>query len=224
MKVVKDFPITLLMIVFAITLNGQTNDAQLWADVKLEYKPNKKSSFYFQPGVRFSENISEIGMAFLEVGSGYKLNKSFELEASYRLYSKRKVEDIYSTRHKLNIDLSYKKNWYRFNFQVRTRVEMEYKDMLSSNDGLVPDFVWRNKFQAKYSLTKKMKPFAFYEVYNPLSNTYYFEVTKHKLVLGAEYKINKRNSIELYYLYEAQIHKNNPNRFFVTGISYICSF
>lgn len=207
-----------------LNLSAQTNDAQLWADLKLEYKLNEESSFYVQSGIRFSENISKIGLAFTEVGGDYELNKTWALGASYRYYLNRKNEDLYSNRHKLNLDLSFKKNYYLLGFKLRTRVQMEYKDFYSSNDGLVPSFEWRNKLELKYKLTKKFKPFVSFECYLPITNSDYFELNKTKYSFGFEYKINKRNSLEIYYLYQQQCNQNNPTRDFVTGISYICSF
>jgi hypothetical protein len=219
---------TLLIAVFTLLsflkLSAQTNDAQLWADLKLDYKLSSNASIYGQVGSRFSENISKIGMGFTELGADYELNKTWEIGASYRFYSSRKNEDLYSNRHKFNLDLSFKKSFYLLSLKLRTRAQMSFKDIYSSDDGKIPAFEWRNKFELKYKLTKKIKPFFYFECYLPLSNSEPFELTKTKYSLGIEYKINKRNSFEIYYLYQAQQHKNDPDRDFVTGISYICSF
>lgn len=219
---------TLLIAVYTLlsllNLSAQTNDAQLWADIKLNYKFASHTSIYGQVGSRFSENISKVGMGFAELGTDYELSKTWELGASYRFYSSRKNEDLYSNRHKFNLDLSFKKNYYLLSFKIRMRIQMKYKDIYSSNDGTASNFQWRNKLELKYKLTKKIKPFFLFECYLPISNNNYFELTKTKYSFGLEYKINKRNSLEIYCLYQRQLHRKNPDRDFVIGISYICSF
>lgn len=205
-------------------LSAQTNDAQLWADLTLGHKINSNTSVYGQIGTRFSENVSTLGMGFAEVGADYELNRAWGLGASYRFYSARKNEDRYSNRHKFNLDLSFKQNYYLLSLKIRTRLQMSFKDIYSSDDGKIPAFDWRNKLELKYKLTKKIKPFLYFECYLPLSDSQPFELTKTKYCIGVEYKVNKRNSFEFYYLFQAQQHKNDPDRDFVTGISYICSF
>jgi hypothetical protein len=224
MNLTKIILIVELLMFSAFFLSAQTNDAQLWTDIKITHKLSGKINGYAENGLRFSENISEIGTAYSEIGLEYKLLKKLEISGGYRFFSKRKNEDLYSNRHRLNLDLSYKTSYYLFSIQLKTRVEMEYKNILSSNSGMIPEFQWRNKAQLKYNFTKKIKPFFYLEAYLPLSNSEYFEIEKMKYCIGGEYKINKHNSFELYYLYEGQLHQNNPNKFFVTGISYICSF
>jgi hypothetical protein len=219
---------TLLIAVYTllclVDLSAQVNDAQLWADIKLDYKLNKHTSFYAESSLRFTNNISSIGLGYLEVGTEQKLGKMWEVSGGYRFYEKRKKKhDYFSNNHRLNLDLSFKKNFYLFSFQLRTRAEMEYTDIYSSS-GSIPAFQWRNKAQVKYSLTKKIKPFFYMEYYFPLSNSDNFELVKSRYCIGSEYKINKHNSLEIYYLIENQFHQVDPNNSYVTGISYICSF
>jgi len=224
MNKLKTLLIAVSTLLSLLDMSAQTNDAQLWADLKLDHKLNSNASIYGQVGSRFSENISKIGMGFAELGTDYELNKTWEIGASYRFYSSRKNEDLYSNRHKFNLDLSFKKSYYLLSLKLRTRAQMQFKDIYCSSDGKIPGFQWRNKLELKYKLTKKIKQFFYFECYLPLSNSESFELTKTKYCIGGEYKINKRNSFEIYYLYQGQLHQNNPDRDFVTGISYICSF
>lgn len=206
---------------------AQMNDAQLWTAVNVEHKFTSHINSYIEGGLRFSENITEFGITYSEIGMDYKINKTFELSGGYRYFSKRKNEDFYSIRHRFNLDLSLKKSYYLFNFQLRTRIEMEYKDMYTSVDGLIPEYKWLNKVQLKYNFTKKIKPYFYLESYNSLTtskHTRNFDIIKMRYCIGAEYKINKHNIIELYYLIENEYHQKNPYNYFVTGISFNHSF
>ena len=224
MNKLKSLLIVVYTLLISLNLSAQINDAQLWSDVKFNYKLSKSASFYAESSLRFTNNISSIGLGYLEIGTEYKLGKKWEISGGYRFYEKRKKKhDYFSNNHRLNIDLAFKKNYYLFSFQLRTRAEMEYADIYSSNES-VPTFKWRNKIQVKYSLTKKIKPFLSLEYYFPLSSSNYFELVKSRYCIGSEYKINRHNSLEIYYLIENQFHQVDPNNNYVTGISYICSF
>ncbi|MFZ4399468.1 MAG: DUF2490 domain-containing protein [Bacteroidales bacterium] len=219
--------LTIWLISCSYTMFAQTNDAQIWTEVKIDHKLNRKFTSYLDAGLRFSENITETGLAYSEIGLDYKINKSWELSGGYRYASKRKNEDYYSVRHRFNLDLTLKKSYYLFNFQLRTRAEMQYKDVFTSVNGSIPDYQWRNKLQLKYNFTKKFKPFIYLESYTSFSaSTYtqYLDITKMKYCLGTEYKINKRNSIECYYLIQQEYHQKNPYNYFVYGITYNYSF
>lgn len=208
-------------------LYAQVNDAQLWSEFKISHKLSSNNTLSADFGLRISENISEIGTAYSELDFEHKLSKMFEISAGYRFFSKRKNEDLYSNRHRLNIDVTFKTNYYLFGFQLRTRGEMEYKNILSSNDGMVPEFTWCNKAELKYNFSKKIKPFFYLESYNSLSEskyTQYYDLTKYRCCIGGEYKITKRKSLEFYYLFESELNQKNPERHFITGVSYICTF
>ncbi|NVN95675.1 MAG: DUF2490 domain-containing protein [Bacteroidetes bacterium] len=228
MSKLKIFFIIITIIFSAYKVFAQTNDAQLWTDVKIDHKFNSNITAYIEGGLRFSENLSETGTAYSEIGMDYKLNKTWVLSGGYRYFSKRKNEDFYSIRHRFNLDVSFKKSYYLFTFQLRTRAEMEYKDILTSVKGMIPDYQWLNKVQVKYNFTKRIKPYLYLESYNSLSpsqkHTQFFDITKMRYCIGAEYKINKRKSFELYYLIQNEYHQKDPYNYFVTGLSYSFSF
>jgi len=208
-------------------LNAQTNDAQLWTNIKIDHKINSNITAYIDGGLRFNENYSETGTSYSEIGMDFKLNKTWGISGGYRYFSKRKNEDFYSVKHRFNLDVSFKKSYYLFNFQLRSRAEIKYKDIWTSLNGKVPDYQWLNKAQLKYNFNKKIKPYFYIESYNSLSVsafTQYLDITKMKYCIGFEFKINKRNSFEFFYLIQKEYHQKNPFTDFVTGISYNYSF
>ncbi|MEI6696663.1 MAG: DUF2490 domain-containing protein [Bacteroidota bacterium] len=227
MSKLKFFILSLGLALSTLNIFAQTNDAQLWTAIKADHRISSHIMVYAEGGLRFSENLTETGTAYSEIGMDYKINKTWEVSGGYRYFSKRKNEDLYSLRHRFNLDLSFKKSYYLFNFQLKTRAEMEYKDILTSVNGKIPDYQWLNKAQLKYNFTKKIKPYLYIETFNSLTvskHTQFFDLTKMKYCIGAEYKINKLKSIEFYYMIENESHQKNPYCNFVTGITYNCLF
>jgi len=216
-----------VMLLNVLHVSAQVNDAQFWSEVKISHKISRNKTISADFGMRFSENISEIGTAYSEFNFDQKITKNWEISCGYRYSSKRKNEDLYTNRHRANIDLSYKNNYNLFGFKLRTRGVIEFKNIFSSPEGIVPQYSWNNKLEVKYSLLKKVKPFVSLESYLSFSktnNTQQYDITKIRSSLGVEYKINKRQSLEFFYLFEQEFNQKNLERNFVSGINYICSF
>lgn len=217
----------LLSFLFSLSFvnsNAQVKDVQLWADFQISHKVSDITSIEWENGLRVNENISEFGFYYSEISTKFKLYKGLSLSGNYRFAAKRKIDDSYSNRHRFSLDLGYKTSFRQFTLSLRSRVQTEFKNVETKPKGSIPESAWRNKIQIKYSLNKKIKPFVSSEFYIPILNSERFELNKLRSSIGFEYKLNKRNSLEPYYLIDYQLNEKNPHRYFVFGISYICSF
>lgn len=217
----------LLSFLFSLSFfisKAQIKDAQLWNDIQISHKVSDITTIEWENGFRINENISELGFYYSEISTKLKLYKNFSLSANYRFGLKREIDDLYTKQHRFSLDLGYKTSYRQFTFSLRSRVQTEFKNFQTSQKGSIPESTWRNKIQIKYSLNKRIKPFISSEFYVPILSSERFELNKIRSIVGFEYKFNKRNSIEPYYLIDYQLNKKNPHRYFVFGISYICSF
>ncbi|MEO5572001.1 MAG: DUF2490 domain-containing protein [Bacteroidia bacterium] len=211
-------------IFFVRLCNAQENDAGLWAGVNVEKKITSKWSARLTEELRFNENISELGTAYTEIGMDYRFYKFVSLGVSYRFSQKRKVNDIYSLRHRYNIDLSLKHKFKKISVSLRERFQTQYTDVNTSEDGKVAERYLRNKLTLKYDLGKKYTPYFytewFYQLYNPEGN----ELDNVRYGAGFDYEISKFMSLEFYYLINKELHVKNPLTSFISGVEFTYSF
>ena len=213
-----------LMLLFNVSVFSQNNDMQLWTNISLEKKITKTFSFNFTEEVRFNENISEVGQFFSDIGGTYKISKAWRISANYRFTNKRQVDDLYSKRHRYYLDLSFKKKFDLVVFSFRTRFQSQYADIYSSNDGTVPNYYSRNKLSLKLDLNKKYSPYLSAEMFYQLNNPDGNKLDNMRYSLGLEYEFNKRMGIDLFYMIQQEYNVKNPERDFVVGVGFKCSF
>ena len=174
--------------------------------------------------MRFNENLSELGVAYTELGVDYKLYKFISAGVSYRYIQKKQVDNFYSLRHRYNIDLSLKYKIKMVNVSLRERFQTQYADVNTSETGSVPQRYLRNKLTLKYNLGKKYTPFIYSELFLQLNNPEGNEIDNVRYAAGFEYEINKLMNLEFYYMINKKIHVSDPLTEYITGIDFTYSF
>jgi ribosomal protein S13 len=222
----KEFPLFLFLalaagVFLSIPLKAQVNDAGLWTSVKVETKIVKKLNASIVQEFRFYENITELGAYYTEAGLDYKINKHFQVEVNYRFTHKRKVENYYSIRHRLGIDLKYSKKIKPFELKYRARFQNQYEDIGRSEDGGVAEFYFRNKLNLQLDLKKAYTPYVSVELYSPLNYPRYYAFNNIRYMAGIEYAITKHHKLDLYYMIHKEVNVSQPITYYVFGIGYI---
>ena len=219
--------IFLLFSFLVISFNSfsQEEDAGLWTSVDIQKKLSSNSTLSFSEELRFNENISQLGTAFTEIGFSHKIIKRLTGSIAYRFIQVRQLDDSYSTRHRLFIDLAYRVKYKKIIFTLRERLQSQVKDVQSSDADLSPQYTsLRNKLTVKYDTDKKYTPWIACEMYYQLSNPDGNEIDNMRYSLGVDYKFNKKNSITLSYLINQEVNVNNPLTSYIVGVNYSYSF
>lgn len=212
-----------LLVAFSSKLKAQVNDAGLWMTVSVEKKLNKKFKVVVAEEMRLRENISMIGQLFTDVSLQYKVTKYFFISGSYRFAMKQTLDFYYEPRQRFYADLVYKFKAAKFDFNIRTRVQDQDRYTIPKGENNRQTLYWRNKVAAKYGI-KDFTPFVSFEVYYPLNNYQGNAIDGLRYQAGTDYKINKSNSITIYYLIDQEIQVNNPLNSYVIGLEYNYSF
>lgn len=202
---------------------AQVNDAGLWTSIALEKKITKKINIVASQEFRFNENISELGTYFTEIGPEFKIYKGFNAGISYRFIQKRSLDDSYSTRHRINTDLSYRLKLKDFSISVRERYQVQYGENYFSGESETAKTTLRSKLNVKYRINKKFEATVFGEVFNPLftGETYFSDF---RAGAGIDYQIIKPMSAELFYLINKELNVANPTTDYISGIGLTYSF
>jgi hypothetical protein len=201
-------------------------DAGMWTTFSIQHPLNKKISLVIDEEFRLRENYQRINLFYTNVGIDYKLNKFLKISPTYRIIQKKRLDGNYSFRHRLMIDVTAKKKIKKITLSERFRYQIEVQDFYTSKKGTLPEQYLRLKTDVKYDIGNRITPYYSiefrYQIRNPRGDGPLFDNGFHRVrnVLGAEYEINKKNSINLYYLFQTEFNISTPESIYILGIGY----
>lgn len=211
------------------------NDANLWGHLNLEKKINKKFSVILRLKSRFDNNISRYELGYGRLSVTYSPFKDFKILAGYDYGFKIRNAGYYGNRQTYIIAAMFKKDFRRFRFSYRNRLQVRLNNLNISDDGYIPYVIDRNKFTIRYEATKRLDFYLAEELYVPLMSPSVKGITRTRSFAGLVIKTTKNQSIELYFALQTQIQENNwykqhkkyskaLNRDFIYGIGYNIEF
>jgi hypothetical protein len=209
----------LVIVVFNVELIAQREDFRIWFDLKVEKKLTRKLHVEGRGAFRLNENIREVGSYYGDFGIGYKLTPNFRAELHYRFSGKSNDEGYFHKRNRYYVDLIYKiKTGTPFFVSLRGRFQKQYTDIYSSEDGFNPANTFRLAVTPTYKI-KQYQPYFRTEIFYLYDNSdKYFNRIRYRV--GSQYEFNKRNSLDVFYMIQQELHAENPTRAFVLGFSY----
>jgi len=206
-----------IILILATNVHAQENDFQIWGDISLKYKLNKKFKVQAEFGLRSRENSRLLNQQYVEAGGRYKLKKYFSLAAKYRFtdyYSNSK-----SSAHRVQLDLYFQKKWKRIRWALRERYQ--YQWFLSDYKNIANVQTLRTRIQLAYNVKKsKMEPFVAVEHYWGLNGKYLWLTKQMRWTLGLEHPLNKWSDIAIAYRIQREYYKANPLTSYIFLVSY----
>ncbi len=216
----------------------EKNITKKWSvDTEIEFRSNGFSPSRDRFGIQFGTDYEifknfKLGASYnwMNVNDDYKYNNAGVIRTDY-----------FQNRHRINAQAVYRYDIGDFRLQLRERFRVTYKDDSDRimEDGTIntnrlnPDYVWRNRLKISYNKKKlDWTPYVSFETYYLLNDPeeirfYNAEGSDYKVgnsyisrlrsIAGIAYKINKRNSIEVYGLYT---NNRGPERIRVDGPNY----
>src|ERR1700741_426596 len=146
------------------------NDSQLWTNLYLEKKVTKCFDVHLKLQGRGTNNFTQVGQAYADIGVTFRISKNIKLLADYAFAQKAKNIDSYRTRHVYYTALIFKKDFRRWRFSYRNMFQCRYNSPKESKEGHLPHYYDRNKITVKYEATKRFSFYTAEEVYIPLNN------------------------------------------------------
>lgn len=198
------------------------DDASLWLGVNIEKKISKKINLSFSNQTRFDRNFSRYRMGYQDLGFEYRLLKFLNIQGDYKLIHRQLLDESFSIRHQFNLALVLNKNFGLWSMTFRNRWQCQFKDVYSSEDGKIPQWVNRNKLTLKYDFNKRIQGFVSSElnyIFRPVQEAKWDRVRSSA---GLEYKITKHSSVELYYTFQRDLEADlETERFHIYGLTYL---
>ena len=212
------FLILFLSLVIYSKVNAQTNDVEnefnTWISTDLKYKFSKKIQLTVTPELRL-ENDFEWNKFLLESKLRYKVFKYLDVSGGYRFTIENSNSNDVSYFQRFFIDLGTSKKFNRFEakFGIKYTNEAEFNTDNQYN-------YLRYKGGIEYNIPHhKITPFFSLEAFHSLDNKM---VDKFRYHIGAAYKINKHNQIELGYKLDYYMTKYKNSH--ILGLSYRFKF
>ncbi len=192
---------------FAQTVN---NDFQTRIEAKLSLKPLDKLTVSLDPEVRFDESF-QVGKYMLESGISYKPLKGLTLGGSYRFIINPRTTKATEYLNRFALYTSYKKKIERFEPSLRVKYT-NYTEDLSLGEFL------RYRAKLEYDIKNcKLTPLISAEAFHDLSGS---QIYKMRYALGAEYKLNKKSSLQLRYMLDYYLQEYQNKHIINLGYKY----
>lgn len=219
-----------LFLLISPSYSQQSNDAGMWTTLSLQHALTKKITLVVDQEFRLKENYQRINLFYTNIGIDYKFNKYLKISPTYRTIQKKRLEGTYSYRHRLMLDVTVKKKFNKLTLSERVRYQAEVQDFNTSKKGKSIEQFLRFKTDVKFAATNKITPYYScefrYQIHAPRGDGPLYDNAFHRVrnVLGVEYELNKKNSVNIYYLYQTEFDISTPESIYILGIGYTLEF
>ena len=165
-----------------------------------------------------------VNLFYTEAGVSFRPANFLKVALAYRFTQKYQLDDSYSLRHRLMLDITLRKKFANTTLSYRHRLQSEVIDVQSSERGHIPEWYSRNKAEVKHDFGKKYKSFASiefrYQFFNPRDEESDQTWHRYRAAAGVEYELNKKNTFGLYYLIQHEWNVSQPDNLYIIGLEY----
>ena len=150
-----------------------------------------------------------------------------KVSLAYRPIQKYLDNNTFSFRHRIMLDITYKKKFGKIGFSFRERLQAENRNIYSSEKGHLLEWYSRNKFKFEYDINKPITPYLAvefrYQINNPRAKESNQMWSRNRYFAGLEYKRNDKHSFGLYYMIQQEWNVSAPQDLYIVGIEYSLS-
>ncbi len=214
----------------------------LWASIELDANIAKNIGAFAEGEFRSYDQLSGTDRWSGTIGIDYKPISYMKLSAGYTGMEERIKTEItrkgniipsyWQPRHRAFFTVTGSYKIGRIELSLRERYQYTYRPKQYvtkyDSDGITRktdeiiktkhQHVLRSRLQVEYNIRKcKFTPYASCEIYNSLTDG--FSTEKTRWTAGTSYKLNKKNSLSLYYRYIDETDEDEDNGHII-GIGY----
>lgn len=225
MKFIKLLLLSFFLVVLSTFGKAQVvNDAGLWSTFNVEKKLNKTFSVLFTEECRVKENFTRLNLFYTNIGVQAQPFKFAKVALVYRWIDKYMIDNTFSYRHRLMLDITLKKKYGSLAFSYRQRLQAEVRNIHTSEIGNIPEWYSRNKIAVKYDADGPFSPYASVEFRYQFKDPRNIESDKtwhrNRYAIGIDYKRNDKSTFGLYYLIQNEFNVSAPEDLYIVGLEY----
>lgn len=175
---------------------------------------------------RLRDNLSEVDRFSTTLELSYKPWKFLKLGGAYNLINYNHETKGWEVRHRYYFFATGSYRINRFTVSLRERFQSTYRvGVKETSKRANPKLYLRSRLEVEYDIRNcKFEPFASVELYNTLNDSQGNKMNKLKYTAGSKYKLNKRNSLQLYYRYVNFKDDDEGNGKHMIGLGYSYKF
>lgn len=214
------FALILVLATSFSVMAQREQDALLWMNVSLEKKITRKVSLFVEPNIRVNQNISSVENIFSDFGLGYKFKGPFSASLNYRTGLNRNKELQFLSYHRVYVDGSFKE---KIADKIRIAIRLRYQQQISAAQREEDWDDVRKTVRVRLKLAPKWNK----RITPSISNELFYRVNfedrgwnRMRISGGAEYAIDKRKSLELYYTHQRAILQMGTDVEHIYGVSF----
>jgi opacity protein-like surface antigen len=188
-------------------------------------KITKGLNINFEEEFRSRSNFSEIERFSHALEVSYKPFNFLKAGGAYNLINFNHYKKGWEIRHRYYFYSTGSVEVKRFTFSLRERFQSTKRQGVEqTNTRANPKLYLRSRLKADYNIRKsKFTPYASVEFFNTLNDPQKNSMNQWRIVAGVDYKLNKKNNIELYYRYHNYSEEDEIDIHFL-GIGYSFKF
>ena len=212
--------ILLILFVSGGNLFAQEQDFKLWTGVQIEKEIVNNLNLDLELNNRLEDNLNQRDESFLDLGIHYYIN-DLKLSILYRFSNENKKRDNYIYSNRFSYQLSYKYELQRFRIDLRSRYQSYYEQWFSSENGMIAENYFRNRIKLRYDISgSPIEPLISFESFIGTDQDNANQFLKQRISLGANYNINKKNTIGIVFHIQNEKNVSNPTDNYILSLSY----
>lgn len=225
---------------------AQSDDFGVWTSAEIRKKIFPGFDASIEGEFRTRDGLKTVDRWAATASLAYRIFPFLKADVGYSyLYNHRGDETTkkgnyipayWSPRHRFTVSLTGSYKWKRFEFSLRERFQLTRRTALSvdkydGDDGSQMDdeeisaktkSVLRSRMQVEWDLKKSpFTPYVSCELYHSITDGW--AIDKTRWTIGTDYKLNKKNSFDLFYRYQDKSDDDEVNGH-VLGIGYKLKF
>jgi hypothetical protein len=210
----------IFLLIFPALSWGQNNTIfQLWNEVGVSYKMDKKQSLGLDFSSRFDAN--GINTFFPQFSYRYKINKNILPSIDYRLISDRNTSGNFELKHRINANLQFSHDIDQLELDFRLRYQYSRTRFV---ENIEPEFgaALRYKTSIAYDIKKSdLKPKVSIEFFTgPMEGQMGYHLNRIRWNFGLSYDLKGPHSIQMAYLYDQRINSPGGLNRAILNLSY----
>lgn len=221
----RSFLIGLLFVSFFLGSRAQeVRDFGLWGTISYGGDINDDIDFSIEQEVRMQQNASTPGVIFTSLGVDYRLVREFQVGLNYRFILNDRDLGVYGHRHRVMLDLQYRKLLRQWTFAYRSRSQSEIRTRNYANEyGFAPTLDLRNTFKTVYQLNRRYELYASFDLrilWSDPRTPDFRGIDRFRYRLGTDVLIAREQSIGIFLQHQREINISNPEVEFMIGLEY----
>ena len=210
------------------TVNAPERDMGARIGVEADKKLMKGLHLTVEGEARFSDNFSNFGRYQAGAGLSYKINSHFKAGAGFLLIEKKNTSGEWKTRERFYADLTGSFNAGDWRFSLKERLQLTHREVNNAFQNNPNSLSLKSRFKVAYrGFSRSLTPYVYAEARNVFNDPackaswngteysdYEFKGYTHAYFnrlrgcLGAEYKIDRHNALDIFLLTDYCRDKN----------------